>query len=207
MCLPVCAYVFVFTRSVFVYQTCLCLQDLFVFTRPVCVYRICLCLPNLFVFTRPVPDGVKISAISEEDVDVVNSTWKFSGAVTADFIRNQIMHSPSVILKSDSGEHIGHMLGETSGTIGILYVQPPFRGKGYAKVIISQLAHQYFDMGEDVYVFVEESNPVSLNLHRSLGFKVVPDLQLSWIECYPETKWVQPKMAPNSLKMNPFGSR
>ena len=140
------------------------------------------------MFTRPVPDGMKISAISEEDVDVVNSTWKFSGVCTTEHIINQIKHFPSVVLKSDSGEHIGHMLGETSGTLGILYVHPSFRGKGYAKVIISQLAHQYFDMGEDVYVFIEESNPLSFNLHRSLGFKVVPDLQLSWFKCYPETK-------------------
>ena len=177
-----------FTGPVCVYQTGLCLPDLFVFTGPVCVYQTGLCLPDLFVFTRPVPDGMKISAISEEDVDVVNSTWKFSGVCTTEHIINQIEHFPSVLLKSDSGEHIGHMLGETSGTLGILYVHPSFRGKGYAKVIISQLAHQYFDMGEDVYVFIEESNPLSLNLHRSLGFKVVPDLQLSWFKCYPETK-------------------
>ena len=137
------------------------------------------------MFTRPVPDGMKTSALSEQDVGTVNSTWKYCTERTLVYIRDQVQHFPSVVLKTDSGQHVGHMLGESSGTIGNLHVLPEFRKKGHSKILVSQLARQYLELGEDVYVFVEETNAVSFGLHQSLGFRVVPDVQILWIRSNP----------------------
>ena len=139
----------------------------------------------VFVFTRPVPDGMNVMTISEESVGIVSSTWKFNYPNINGFVQDQIKYFPSVVLKSHSGEHIGHMLGRTCGTLGMLHVLPPFRRKGYAKVIISQLAHEYFDMGEDAYVSIDEDHQASISLHESMGFKKVPGMQMTWIYCTP----------------------
>ena len=130
------------------------------------------------LFNRPVPEEVKMLPISEEHVTVVDTTWKFTTEGSDSYIKDLIQHHPSLILFTECGQHVGHMLGKGNGTLGMLYVQPQFRRKGYAKVIISQLAQKYFDKGEDVYVTIEEDNPNSINLHQSVGFKIVPDLKL-----------------------------
>ena len=54
-----------------------------------------------------------------------------------------------------------------------------FEKKSYGKVVISQLAHMYFDMGEDVYIPTEENNQLSVKLHESLGFRIAPDVLLT----------------------------
>ncbi|XP_076448552.1 L-amino acid N-acyltransferase MnaT-like [Babylonia areolata] len=77
------------------------------------------------------------------------------------------------------------MLSTSYGTMGMLYVNPDFRRKGYAKVIVSQLTQKKFDRGEDVYVVVEESNSASQHLHESLGFTIVPAGTLVWLRCGP----------------------
>ncbi|XP_076448037.1 glycine N-acyltransferase-like protein 3 isoform X2 [Babylonia areolata] len=134
----------------------------------------------------PVPEGMKIRPISDADVGIVNSTWKFATDGSDVFIQQFIQQFPSVYLETEGGVHVGHMLGTSCGTIGMLYVNPEFRRKGYAKVIISHLAQKYFDGGDDACVFVEETNSPSLSLHQSLGFKVVPGLTINWMKCGPK---------------------
>ena len=129
---------------------------------------------------------MKILPISEDFVRIVDSTWKFSEEGSEVFIRELLKRHPSVVLTTNSGQHVGHMMGQGFGAIGMLYVQQEFRRKGYAKVIVSQLAQKYFDEGEDAYVVIEKDNSASMNLHLSVGFKVVPDIQLAWMRYIPK---------------------
>ena len=137
-------------------------------------------------FNRPVPEGMKIQPISEDYVQIVDSTWKFSGENTEVFIRQLVEQHPSIVLTTDSGQHVGHMMGQSYGGMGMLYIQPEFRRKGYAKVIVSQLAQKYFDMGENAYVVIEADNSASINLHQSLNIKAVPNFQIAWMIYTPK---------------------
>ena len=120
------------------------------------------------------------SPIAEEDISIIDQTWTlFGSGSSADYVRDQIQHFPSVVLKSKSGHHVGHMFARSGGMIGALYVLPSFRGKGYAKVIVSQLAQKFFECGEDAYVIVSTNNQQSLHVHASVGFKVVPEVTLT----------------------------
>lgn len=68
---------------------------------------------------------------------------------------------------------LGYELGLQDETIGLLYVIPEARGRGLAKVIISQLAHKYFANGLPASAVVLTDNDTSLKLHQNLGFKIV----------------------------------
>ncbi|KAK7101779.1 glycine N-acyltransferase-like protein 3 [Littorina saxatilis] len=133
----------------------------------------------------PVPEGMKISPVTEDVVDVVNSTWKFSNDGSDLYICDLVRHHPSVFLTMEDGQHVGHMLGNSNGSMGMLYIQPHFRRKGYAKVIVSQLAAKFFEEGRDVYVMIEEDNEKSINLHHSVGFKTVPNSKVAWMITAP----------------------
>ena len=123
---------------------------------------------------------MKIQPISEDYVHIVDSTWTFSGEHTEMFIRHLVEQHPSIVMTTDSGQHVGHLVGQSYGGVGMLYIQPEFRRKGYAKVIFSQLAQKYLEMGEDPYTVVEIGNSISLNLNRSLNIKPLPNCQVAW---------------------------
>ncbi|XP_076448066.1 glycine N-acyltransferase-like protein 3 isoform X2 [Babylonia areolata] len=130
----------------------------------------------------PAPEGVKLRSATTADVGVIISTWKFGSNATEAFVRTWIQDFPSVYLETETGQHVGHMTGKSGGTMGLLYVNPEFRRKGYAKVIVTQLAQKYFDRGE-VYVRIQDDNQPSQCLHKSLGFREVPDSKVVVMWC------------------------
>ena len=129
---------------------------------------------------------MKIQPVSEDYVRIVHSTWRFSGEHTEMFIRHLVEQHPSIVMTTDSGQYVGHMLGQSYGGIGMLYIQPEFRRKGYAKVIISQLAQKYLELGEDLYMVVETDNSASLNLGPFFNTKPVPNIQIAWVTFTPK---------------------
>ena len=140
-------------------------------------------------FHRPVPEGMKIQPVSEDYVRIVDSTWKFSGEHTEMFIRHLVEQHPSIVMTTDNGQHVGHLVGQSYGTMGMLYIQPEFRRKGYAKVIGSQLAQKYREMGDDLYTVVEFGHSASLDLNRFLNIKPLPNYQIAWMTFTPKECW------------------
>ena len=122
---------------------------------------------------------MKIQPVSEAYVPIVQSTWKFSGEHTEMFIRHLVEEYPSIVMTTDSGQHVGHLLGQSYGGVGMLYIQPEFRRKGCAKVIFSQLSQKYLEMGEEMYMVIETHNSASLNLSRFFNLEPVPNVQIA----------------------------
>ena len=118
---------------------------------------------------------MKIQPVSEDYVHIVHSTWKFSGEHTEMFIRHLVEQHPSIVMTTDNGQYVGHLLRQSYGGLGMLYIQPEFRRKGYSKVIISQLMQKYLEMGEDVYTVIETDNSTSLNMSQFFN-KPVPNV-------------------------------
>ena len=67
---------------------------------------------------------MKIQPVSEDYVHIVHSTWKFSEEHTEMFIRHLVEEHPSIVMTTDSGQHVGHLLGQSYGGMGMLYIQP-----------------------------------------------------------------------------------
>jgi len=129
---------------------------------------------------------MKIQPISEDYVRIVDATWTFSGEHTEMFIRHLVEEHPSIVMTTDSGQHVGHLLGQSYGGMGMLYIQPEFRGKGYSKVISSQLMQKYLDTREDVYMVIQTDNSASLNLSLFFNTKPVPNFQTAWVTSTPK---------------------
>ncbi|KAL8612196.1 hypothetical protein ACOMHN_018485 [Nucella lapillus] len=133
---------------------------------------------------RILPAGLKFQAVSETEARTICTTWKYSQFASETYMKKQIEESSSVYLATEHGRHVGHMICRSYGTIGLLFVNPEFRGKGYAKIIVSQLAQNLFDRGDDaVYVFIEEDNIPSRNLHEAMGFREVSGGNSTWLFC------------------------
>jgi ribosomal protein S18 acetylase RimI-like enzyme len=132
-----------------------------------------------------VPEGLKLVPLGDSDVDHVNSVWKYAGPTTKLFLQHALHYHPSIAMVTDDGRRVGHILGQGEGIMGTLHVEPEFRRRGYGKILTTHLAQRYFDMGKEVFAYVDKDNDMSLTLHLSAGFKVVPGVEVTWIQHVP----------------------
>ncbi|KAL8587660.1 hypothetical protein ACOMHN_045349 [Nucella lapillus] len=122
----------------------------------------------------PVPEGMVCRPIrSAADIDIANRTWKYGNEDSTAFIHHLVHQYPSSYLGTEQGQHIGHILGLSCDTVGVLYLNPEYRHKGCAMIMSTHLLQRFLECGEDVvYGVVEESNKPALKFNLSLGFKV-----------------------------------
>ncbi|XP_046345617.2 glycine N-acyltransferase-like protein 3 [Haliotis rufescens] len=133
---------------------------------------------------RSVPEGYTLSSLQPEQAPLINSLWKFSsGDASEAYIKHLINKLPSACLYDEEGVLLGYALTYTYGYLGMLHVLEEHRGKGYGKVIMSQLALKHLKKKKEVYVIIECDNAPSLRLHGNMGFEVVPDVTVNWIVC------------------------
>lgn len=57
--------------------------------------------------------------------------------------------------------------------ISHVFTLPEYRGKGYAKQVVSKLCRDILNEGKTPYLFVDSANPISNHLYLSLGFHYV----------------------------------
>ncbi len=137
---------------------------------------------------------MKLTSLRPDQSEMVRSSWKYSGPNSGLYIKHMIETLPSACLYTEKGDVMGYALCYHYGFIGMLYVVEEYRGKGYAKVIISHLAYTLLKNEDDALgsntwlgkrgytgVLIDESNTVSIKLHERVGFKIEPDVLLIWI--------------------------
>lgn len=97
-------------------------------------------------------------------------------------IRRMISNFPSFCVLDADGRPVSWILTYDSCAMGMLYTLPEHRGKGYAKVLISNMAKRHHALGHPVYCFIEEENTVSYRLFTNLGFTEDPSYREGWFE-------------------------
>ncbi|XP_046555931.1 glycine N-acyltransferase-like protein [Haliotis rubra] len=133
---------------------------------------------------RPVPEGFTLTSVQTDQAPLINSLWKFSsGEASEAHIRLLISKRPSTCLYNEAGVLLGYALTYLYGCQGMLHVIKEHRGKGYGKVIMSQLALKNLQVKTEVSVIIESDNEPSLRLHENMGFEVVPNVTANWIAC------------------------
>ncbi|KAL8587663.1 hypothetical protein ACOMHN_045352 [Nucella lapillus] len=110
---------------------------------------------------------------SAADIDIVSRTWKYGNEDSTAFIHHLAHQYPSLYLSTEQGQHIGHILGVSCDTAGVLYLNPECRHKGCAKIMSTHVLQRFLKCREEaVYGVVEESNKPALKFNLSLGCKV-----------------------------------
>ncbi|WP_041138710.1 GNAT family N-acetyltransferase [Beduini massiliensis] len=63
-------------------------------------------------------------------------------------------------------------------SVGLVYTLPKYRGKGYAKQMMSELSKVIFAQEfEFACLYVDQNNPASNKAYKSIGYKIIEDKQ------------------------------
>ena len=63
-------------------------------------------------------------------------------------------------------------------SVGMVYTLPQYRGKGYAKQMMSEVAKVVFArQNEFACLYVDQNNPISNRAYKSIGYKIIEDKQ------------------------------
>ncbi|XP_047207545.1 glycine N-acyltransferase-like protein 3 isoform X2 [Girardinichthys multiradiatus] len=143
-------------------------------------------LPDISHLLSPDVDSQlesRISSLNFSHVDIVNKTWKFGGDEKGyRNIKNLISNLPTCCIMDTQGEPVAWILVYDYCAMGILYTLPEHRGKGYAKVLISNMTKKLHAEGYPVYCFIEEDNMVSYKLFQNMGFTEDASYRAAWFE-------------------------
>ena len=123
---------------------------------------------------------------SPETVATLTRNWLYGSCGAGSYIKALIESFPSVCLYDQDNTMIGYACGQPFGTLGMLFVRPEFRKRGYGKAIMSQLADIYVKNGDTPSVCITQDNPVSRKFHENLGFKLIPGMVVSWLTVVPK---------------------
>ncbi|XP_041350973.1 uncharacterized protein LOC121369957 [Gigantopelta aegis] len=135
----------------------------------------------------PVPEHLNMKSLESrnEVVETITGNWPYTSPGIPGLVKQLLDSFPSRCLVDKEDNLIGYALGQSWGSLGMLFVRPEYRGRGYGRVIISQLANVYVTNGQSSVVCIYESNPASKRLHKKLGFKLIPELCVSWLTMVP----------------------
>lgn len=63
-------------------------------------------------------------------------------------------------------------------SVGMVYTLPQYRGKGYAKQMMSEVAKVIFArQNQFACLYVDQNNPISNRAYKSIGYKIIEDKQ------------------------------
>nr|XP_046258651.1 glycine N-acyltransferase-like protein 3 [Scatophagus argus] len=125
----------------------------------------------------------RISSLDLSHVDLVNKTWKHGGNEKGyNNIKKFISNFPSYCITDDQGQPVSWVLVCDYCAISVLHTLPEYRGKGYAKAVVSTMAKRLHAEGYPVYCFIEEDNVASYRLFKSLGFVEDASYRAVWFE-------------------------
>jgi hypothetical protein len=66
---------------------------------------------------------------------------------------------------------VNHRNTENGAGIGYVYTPPHYRGNGYASAVVSKLAQDLLEQGNEFcFLFVDTGNPISCGIYRKMGF-------------------------------------
>jgi ribosomal protein S18 acetylase RimI-like enzyme len=132
-------------------------------------------LPNDIVIPEPT---LAISSLYTTDAEHIYKNSNYKQYSSVDYIREQIKQGIGSAYR-DGETLAGWVITHDDSAIGMLHVLTPYRQKGVAKALVSDLVRKIRETGLMPYTYVEPSNTASMNLIKSLGF--TPDRAIHWV--------------------------
>ncbi|KAI8510635.1 Glycine N-acyltransferase-like protein 3 [Branchiostoma belcheri] len=114
---------------------------------------------------------VTIAPVKPEHSRLVSKTWKYGGTPQADeYLHYLISTFPSGCVYDQDGNPLSWILMSNIGLHGVGYTLPDHRGKGYYQLASRHLISVCLEKGYLPFLFIEDYNEVSRNVHRKLGY-------------------------------------
>ncbi|XP_060805511.1 uncharacterized protein LOC106132520 [Amyelois transitella] len=116
------------------------------------------------------PKDVTIELLTEEHIDIVDSTWVNKHKGSDWFFQLLVKAQYGFGLFQDRQLACFVFINEV-GFLTHLFTLEKFRKKGYADLLLKYVCNKQIKDNKDVYCFVMEGNDSAINLYYKLGFK------------------------------------
>jgi RimJ/RimL family protein N-acetyltransferase len=118
------------------------------------------------------PPKVHLKALSEVNVEKVNSLWHHRYEGSDQFISYSIKYHLSIGMFDESNDLLAWCLRYDSGSLAMLQVDKNHLRKGYGSVVTKLMCKKIADeFDSDVVSSIVPGNEKSLNMFLKLGFK------------------------------------
>lgn len=143
----------------------------------------------IFLF-RPRPTGMTSGPMTAEVMETAVKLWSFYEEGFEEHFRELVSNGyPTLCLYDKHWEPVGWVLQQMTGDIGLLYVVPEHRGKGFGKYLLSAIAKMICERDGFAFSFAQIDNEKSCRLHEFIGMKKDNTIHLKqYFRCNPETE-------------------
>ncbi|XP_055839996.1 uncharacterized protein LOC129907697 [Episyrphus balteatus] len=117
------------------------------------------------------PEGITLSPIREEDIDIVNRLWPHYHPGSELFVGRLIKFNQSIGAYDENGKLVAWCLLLPFGALGLLQVIDSHKRKGFGSLVVKAMAKINAEKGIETMAPVVKENAGSLAMFRSLGFQ------------------------------------
>ncbi|KAJ8319210.1 hypothetical protein KUTeg_004301 [Tegillarca granosa] len=148
--------------------------------------------------TKPI--GITSGPMTDKVMELAVSVWNFYEEGFEEYFKEIVSNNnPALCLYDKHGEPVGWVLQHMTGDIGLLYVVPEHRGKGYGKYLLSTMAKINCERNGFAFSFAQTWNEKSCRLHEFVGMKKHSDIYLKQhFRFNPENERLKIKTLPSS---------
>lgn len=122
----------------------------------------------------PAPTGMTVKNIDLKDLDYINDYYTYKSPKSKERLRHEIVSRESSALY-DGEKILAWNLLHNDYAMGVMFVPPEHRGKGYAQVVAFELLKKIVAKGKIPYVQIVDGNTPSICLAEKLGFEFIFD--------------------------------
>lgn len=120
-----------------------------------------------------------LGSIQSEDVDLVNSRWPYRASWSCAYIQHCVSKRPTFAFRRrDDGVLVAWVWTHNDSSIGGLWVESEYRGRGLATRLVQVMTRKLLSCGVQPFGYVVETNTASLRVFTALGY--VPCERICW---------------------------
>lgn len=129
---------------------------------------------NLSVFPEP---AAAIEQLRSYDLRYVYENSKYQQFLNMDYLTKRLELGGGYCIR-DQQLPVAWIMTHDDGSVGMLHVLDAYRGRGFARKLVTAMSRKVSQKGRPVFAHIEPTNTASLALFGSLGF--IARNRLTW---------------------------
>lgn len=141
-------------------------------------------LPSEAALPATAPSGAagEIRKLSPASAGHIYRNYSYSDFLEVDYIEERIESGPAFAV-FDEELPAAWVMTHDDDAIGMLHVLPEYRGRGYARALVSRISAEMRQAGRLPFMHIEADNRPSLSLAISCGYRL--HSRISWFGIAP----------------------